>query len=370
METKHVRENRKMRLFTVATAALLVVLAGYGIAGASVLTLSVQFADTQLSLDGTNGPTSTTYTVYGVVTDNTTEDGFGGTLNGGILSYETNQAYTGAGTIEHVRAAGPPIVFNAATTSQAPFTALAVKGTLDPASGTTPGTAGVAGTYGTAALPSDKFDYYTSADPYQMGNGTPVALYTGSITALADGAVTVNIDGLGNTLVWTINGSGLQSAAPDTIVGATATLNVGNVGPTPTFDITTPDVTEADWSGPGGWNNPARMVHIAGQGTGGAGALTYEWKVTNNLGETQTLDETTAEFDLTIGELMNKFGTLPPPYASGATPGSEYYWTLIGTASDGTATSDPASISLFVPEPATIALLGFGVVGLLKRRRA
>lgn len=369
METKHVRENRKMRSLTIASIALLVLFAGVGLANASTVTFSIQFADTQLSTDGTNGPTSTTYTVFAEVTDNQTDDTFGFVLDGGLGSYETNQAYSGTGTIQHARAASPPTIYTAATTSQAPFTALAVKGALDPAQAGDYGTDGVLGTYGAAPLPADKFDYYSSTAPYVVGNGAPAPLYTGSVTAVADGTVTVDVTGLANTLVWTLNSTGLVAAVPDTIIPASATINVGSTVAV-SVDITSPDQGEGDWTGPGGWNNPDRALPTI-NATSDASSL--QWFITPNGGTALELaGETGTTIDLTIQKIIDALGgdagLLPAPYASGEDHSTDpaYNWTL-SLVGDGGAASD--NISVFVPEPATIGLLGFGVVGLLRRRR-
>jgi hypothetical protein len=227
---------------------MLVVLVGVGVTGASVVTLTVSLSNTQLSLDNSNGPTYTTYTVYASVTDNTTDDGYGdptySILHGGVSSFVINQMYTPSGVIGHypVQPPPPPNATSAIanTSVQSPFNALVENGTIR--TGTYPtwtasrtGTSGVKQTFGAEALSGNKFVYYqTGLDYYQMGNlevsgGTPVALYTGRIDAKANGAVdlTFAADRL-NTLVWTVNNTGLQTALTDTVVPATAHINVSS----------------------------------------------------------------------------------------------------------------------------------------------
>ena len=67
--------------------------------------------------------------------------------------------------------------------------------------------------------------------------------------------------------------------------------------------------------------------------------------------------------------LMDKGVILPADGTQVLTNPENYIYTLQMFAFDGTDTTASNSINVFVPEPATIGLLGFGVVGLLKRRR-
>lgn len=378
MQTKQTRENRKMRKLTAVAAVLLVVLAGYGMADASVVTLSIQLNDTQLSVDGLNGPTSTTYTVYGMVTDNLTDDTFGVSINGGLVSFMTDQAYSGTGMIKHARATSPPTVYTAATTIQAPFTALTSKGSLLPATSTNPGSLGVNNIQGGSALPGDKYDYYTSAAPYEYGNGTPVALYTGSIIALADGTVTIDVlPEAGQILIWQVDESGLKAVVPTTVIPAQAVVTVGSIGPVTnpaTVSITTGNVLEGDWSDEGGWNNPLHSVQIDAIGSANdeGQTLAWLWQITNNNGVTKNLAADSGSFALTIGELAALFaadGGLPGPYNAGDDL-TAYNWSLKATVTDLDGSVASAPISVFVPEPTTIGLLGFGIISaILKRRR-
>jgi hypothetical protein len=362
-----------MRKFTVAVAALLVVLAGYGISDAAIVTLSIVPAATQLSADGANGPSSTTYTVYASVTDNTTTDG-SVFLNGGLSQFMIDQTYTVGGVITegligHRVAAGPLSQTNAATVIQAPFTALTAPGKLVDATWTAShtGTAGVDNTFGAKALVGDPYDYYTSAAPYELGNnGVPVALYTGTIDAKTSVSSTMTLNVMGQSgqiLVYKIKDTGLYTTLPDQVVPASVVIHLGPPQTTADIVINTPDVPEGGWSGPGGWGNNARNVSIDSTRTP-SGAVAWTLQNPNAGGSTKTLAETTEDFVLTMGEINSLFGAEVP--AAGALPGVNYNWILKATVEGGASDS----ITVFVPEPATMGLLAFGVFGLLRRRRA
>ncbi len=221
-----------MRTLTIAAIAMLVVLAGSGFAGAADLTLTIDLADSQLAVGET-----TTYTVYGMVTDNTTNDGFGdpvfSELNGGLISYMVDQTYTGTGTAKHARAPGPPIpTFTAAaTTIQAPYGAATHKGDIVNTSWVpdSAGTGGVDNTFGTQLplQPYSLYDYYepSKRPGFEYGNATPVALFTGTIEALALGTVDVQVNWEpGHCSVYKVDSAGLHMAVPDTVVPGMATL--------------------------------------------------------------------------------------------------------------------------------------------------
>ena len=320
METKQLRENRKMRKATVATTTLLVVLAVTGFASAAVVELSIVLDNPTLL-----ATESTTYTVYGVVTDNVTE-AYGVSLNGGLVSFGIDQMYSGSGTIQHSRAASPPMVYTANPIIQEPFTALTGKGSLSPSGDPlTAGTVGVIKSAGASSLPGDKFDYYTDAAPYQVGNGTPVALFSGSVTAIADGTVTIDamVNG-SNILVWEIDDAGLKAVAPETIIAGSATLTIGDVvdNEVPTVAIPGGDVLEEDWSDEDGWTNLDHSVIVAAVGDDADGdPLTYQWTMMAPGGQTEVLGETGDTLNLTLAELDALGFTLPAQGAGAGDPG-------------------------------------------------
>jgi len=370
-----------MRILTLAAAALLVVLAGSGIADASVLTLTIQLGTNQISTDGLNGPTSTTYTVSGVVTGNDTTDAPAGEfiLHGGIASVMIDQYYTGTGLIRHKQ--GMPNTSTNYTPSITFPNALFVttdKGKVVNAARvpTWRGTGGVDNTFAGQGT-FDKYAYYDSATRFELGNGTPVVLYTGSIEAIANGTVDILVDQeLGMCRVYQINDAGLFTAAPTSVVPAMAQINVGPPAVTntaPSVDIPGGDVHEEDWSKEPGWNNPLHKVVITAEGTDDGkpippGALTYVWTMSKPGGGSKLLAETGKVLTLTIAEIASL--GLPGPYNTppGPDPGV-YMWDLSVKAYDGELYSPLDGIKVFVPEPATIGLLSFGIVGALLRRR-
>jgi len=194
------------------------------------------------------------------------------------------------------------------------------------------------------------------AQPYNTQWGTWTTIIKGNYTYKGGtGALTLLVDASQQT-IW--NGA-TGSVFATGVVGDTLTF--GAVIPTVT--ITTPDVAEGDWTQEPGWKNPLHTVSIAVNSTN---ATSFVWKLTNPNagGTTETLPYTTEDIELTMADIMAAFGTQVP--LAGGIEDYNYDWTLQVTVNGGTVSD---SISVFVPEPATMGLLAFGVVGLLKRRR-
>jgi hypothetical protein len=152
----------------------------------------------------------------------------------------------------------------------------------------------------------------------------------------------------------------------DQVTVGTAPITVGASGNTaPTVTIPGGNVTEPSWSDEPGWNNLAHSVTVTAVGVDAeSNPLTYAWTMIKPGGASKPLAATGAVLNLTLAEIAS-LGL--PAYVGADDP--SYHWSLSVTANDGLLTSGPAVIAVFVPEPATMGLLAFGVVGLLKRRR-
>lgn len=166
---------------------------------------------------------------------------------------------------------------------------------------------------------------------------------------------------------WNLN-TGTITPFNSLVAGQSVTIGAGSENIAPTVALPDGDVGEFDWSREGGWNNLAHSVTVTAAGDdedGDNGALTYEWTMMKPGGGSKVLSETGAVLNLTLAELESL--GLPAYVGEGD---ASYNWTLSVTANDGTDTSAAAQIGVFVPEPTTMGLLGFGVLALLKRRRA
>jgi len=208
--------------------------------------------------------------------------------------------------------------------------------------------------------------------------GNAVVFMSGQMTALAEGQVTytpkVNIvNDMANVVIYRMDEASWalsQSSATEAelnIIGQTLTVGGGS-NEVPTVAIPGGNVLEGDWTGDGPWNNLARSVTITAEGDdpdGENGDLTYEWTMMAPGGADKVLSETGAVLNLTLAEIES----LGLPAWQGPGDDPSYHWTLSVTANDGTDTSTAAQIDVFVPEPTTMGLLGFGVLALLKRRR-
>jgi len=135
--------------------------------------------------------------------------------------------------------------------------------------------------------------------------------------------------------------------------------------------------TKDDWSQEPGWNNPLHTMVITAAGNDSDDSpqnlpLTFNWSITDGraggLTKNLTAGVNGALYNLTIGELANLWGgaNLPQNEIEAAT-----LWTLHVVPVDSLGLAGTAmDVGVYVPEPATIGLLAFGIVGLLRRRRA
>jgi len=227
---------------------------------------------------------------------------------------------------------------------------------------------------------------YTDVDPkMERGNvGHPVLFMSGTMKAMGNGTVTytpsVNLVGGNYNLgIFMINAAeettqrSLTSSETLNRIGATLTVGTVVTNTAPTVDIPGGDVHEEDWSKEPGWNNPLHTVVITAAGTDDGnpippGALSYVWTMSKPGGDSKLLAENGKVLTLTIAEIASL--GLPGPYNT--PPGPDlgvYMWDLSVKAYDGELYSPLDGIKVFVPEPATIGLLSFGIVGALLRRR-
>jgi len=396
METKRVRETRKMRLITVAAAALLVMLGAYGIADGSTVTLSIvvdaPVVGGMYQLD--NVGDTVTYTVYGLVDAPATNDGFGdpvySILKGGLDTYIVDQFYTGTGQISNTSKTGPN-AGKATTVIPAPFTTYGQNGFLVDVGGSKtggfPGVGGVVSTGGGMSFP-ESFAYWESTAAkatYEIGNGSAAALFTGTIQAVANGTVDISVvmEKVGTVWqsnLWTTSSEGLLPVPVETVIPGSAVVHVGPPETTnvaPVIDSIVPSsVTEADWSREPGWDNLEHKVIapiVATAHDDDAGdTLSYTWILESSAalpggGQTLPVGENSAILNLSLQDLVNA-GFVLPLYVGDNDP--TYDWILTLTIDDGNGHSaTSADIPVFVPEPATMGLLAFGVVALLRRRR-
>lgn len=127
---------------------------------------------------------------------------------------------------------------------------------------------------------------------------------------------------------------------------------------------------EGDWTGgPGSYyNDPLREIVLDASGTtptDGDPILNYTWYITNTYDPANPvtpIDAGTSDtFTLKLGDLL---GDLPPDHHVAA----DNLFDVVLTATDKDGSSSDGT-TLFVPEPATLALLGFGGIAALIRRR-
>lgn len=224
-------------------------------------------------------------------------------------------------------------------------------------------------------------DFSDLVPSLKLGNAAvgSVVYASGTAKATANGTSTYTpfveyVPGTGyNLLVYTVDSSTWSvSQRPlnnttDVLNFHGATLTVGSANAAPTIQsVSKSSITESDWDIHGAhiYNDPTHSIDISAQGHDDDGnPLTFRWIMTKpgTGGGTKTLAETSGLLHMTIADIAS----LGLPVWGVDTN----MWDLTVEAFDGTDYSAPTHIPTFVPEPATMGLLAFGVVSLLKRRR-
>lgn len=336
-ENKVSKREKKMSTWKVVIAALAVGVLFCGAANAATLTLTLKVVNYTTGVEITDLSTITPGTQFGIAIYGQADTAYGiGAASWTVYTPNSDGAFAPVKTGPNLTAtwgagAAFDIRINAAVKD--------FDSTLDPDADND--------TVGASVATSQTWD---------IGAGSQVLLQTQkwSMVSAAPVQFSIYVDPQSQYPV----DDAPYAATFDTVVG----VGIGASAPKPV--ITSAPVTEGTWTKEPGWNNPAHHVAITSDATGAC-----VWKISDGTTDWNLTQANpalnTANITLTIADIIATGATLPGPYNAGDDL-SSYFWTLTVTA--GGQTSD--GLSVFVPEPATMGLLGFGVLALLKRRRA
>ena len=209
--------------------------------------------------------------------------------------------------------------------------------------------------------------------------GAPTLLATVTWTKIGDGQVSLGVDVGADARYYDFG------AAPEFPNYSTTYDSVEGIGINEGGTTSPPRDEDQDaggpynkggWGGPSAWNDDNRQITVTGVGDDNDNdtqQLTFEWMIGDHVGGRYgpLVDEGVPPpgqqdtITFSIGQLRGLGFPLPDPV--GGDP-SQYMYPLIMKVTDPDGSAETTS-SIYVPEPGTMALLGFGALALIRRRR-